>query len=140
MTDGIYQSEDVVVLDSKFEYARLKSTQIITEQGIYKKDEVPEDYGGSQLEVDVVHGIYLINETGELTQFQFKVPEAKDENEETGGPYTLDEVEIKAGAGPSTVATELELVVDTTLVVSDETLDLAVQWIIEHFAPTWSRI
>lgn len=89
------------------ETRKVVSTQLLTENGAYKKDQLPDDYGGAVLEIEAVHAIYLSNTTGKTIKLQFQVPEAKDKDDKTGGPYNLDGEEIKAQSGESSEPTEM---------------------------------
>lgn len=103
------------------EYARVVSTQIVTENAVYKKDHVSDEAAGqAQLEVEVVHEVLMIERTGRLNRLKFDVPEALDENDETGGGFELNGSQYKnddypEGAGPSTVPTELSVRINSSL-------------------------
>ncbi len=96
------------------EFKRVYSLFHITEDGVYKEDNVPEDYSGSgELKVEVVHEIILVDKAGRLFHKYYDIPEAMDDEQQIGGGYTLDDVDLVSDlwypdqAGPSTVRTKL---------------------------------
>jgi hypothetical protein len=107
-----YESEatEEVGFHHYIQSAKVVSTQLITEQGAYKKDQLPDEYGGAVLEVEVVHAVYLTDQTGSTIKLEFDVPEAMDKEDKTGGPYNLDGNEIKEQSGESEEPTEMTTV------------------------------
>jgi len=102
------------------------SKQVITENGIYKEDEVPDDEKGSaQLTVEVVHEVVLSDKAGRLSRMTFYVPEAKDKDGAIGGGYELNgstyvTEDYLAAAGPSSTPTKLYTDDNTTLPASSK--------------------
>lgn len=96
------------------EYARVVSTVIVTEKGIYKPDHVKEGVK-SKLELEVVHRLILCDMTGRCIILDMEVEEAMDENDETGGPVRRDGNQIKSGEGPSGVPTEQKTKLNSAL-------------------------
>lgn len=73
------------------EYVRIYSIFHITEDGIYKENNVPEDYSGSgDLKVEVVHEIVFTDSAGRLDHRYYDIPDAMDNTGEKGGGYELD--------------------------------------------------
>lgn len=73
-------------------YKQIYSVQIVTPGGVFKKDHVPDEFKGeASLTVEVVHEMLLIDAAGRLVREVLDVPEAKDENKETGGGYELND-------------------------------------------------
>lgn len=71
------------------ELKRVYSYVNVTEDGMYKEDEVPPDYAGASiLKVEVVHEIFLSDKTGKILHFYYDIPEAKDQDDLTEGGYT----------------------------------------------------
>lgn len=74
------------------EYQRVVSTVHVTEEGIFHKDKVPEDYVGPVVDMEVVHQIMFVKENGEFQVFTLKAPKAMNEKREEE-EYTDSEVE-----------------------------------------------
>ncbi|GMQ91714.1 MAG: hypothetical protein BMS9Abin11_1025 [Gammaproteobacteria bacterium] len=90
------------------ELYRIVEYQIVTEDGVYKKDHTPEQYNGTGvLEVEVIHAVFMVDEGGRITRMAFDIEEAKDEDDLLGGPVKLDGKEITSQSGASAVPTEL---------------------------------
>ncbi len=96
------------------EFRRVYSIFHITEDGIYKEDNVPEDYSGSgELKIEVVHEIFFVDKTGRLSHQYYDIPDAMDSEQNVGGGYSLDDVDLVTDlwypdqAGPSTTRTKL---------------------------------
>ena len=71
------------------EIGRVYSIFVITEDGIYKEGEVPEDYNGSgELKVEVVHEIFKVDSAGRVRHTYYDIPDAKDREGKYGGGYT----------------------------------------------------
>lgn len=104
----------VSIFTRYFEYARVVTEVVVTEEGVYQKDEVPDDYGGPQLELELVNAIIMINARAELLVHEFAVGEIMDKNRDSGGPIVRDGTQLYAATGSSTVD-----VVQTTRVNED---------------------
>lgn len=81
-----------------YEYSRVVETVTLTEDGVYVKDSVPDEYGGSQINVEIVHRVTMMDMTGyvEELRFQNPIPKSKNGNTTTGkitldGKSTIDE-------------------------------------------------
>lgn len=99
-----------------FEYARVITRVSVTDQGVYQYGQVPTTYGGSQLDLNVVNAVYMVNSKSEMEIFEFEIDAIKDQQDKTGGPIQRDGVQIRGATGDSTVP-----VVQTT--VKNEKLD-----------------
>ena len=85
-----------------YEYSRVVETVTLTEDGVYVKDRVPDEYGGSQINVEVVHRVTMMDMTGYVEELRFQNPIPKSKNNNTtSGKITLDGTEIDAGTGGS---------------------------------------
>ncbi len=83
---------DAIPFASFREYKRLYSKAIVTAQGVYKEDEVPDSYDGdAELEIEVVHEVIMTDSAGRLQRMVFAIPEALDKNDKQGGGYALYE-------------------------------------------------
>jgi len=94
-----------------FEYERVITKVVVTDEGIYQKDEVPDSYGGAQLEMDYVNAVYMVNGRAELLLLEFAGEEPMDKDKKRGGKIMRDGVEIRPQTGDSTTP-----VVQTTVV------------------------
>ena len=94
-----------------FEYQRIISEVSITDEGVYQKGQVPDTYGGAQLDLQVVHAVFMVNGQSELQIHEFEVPYPMDKTKKTGGRIMRDGKEVRAKTGDSTVD-----VVQTTVV------------------------
>jgi len=83
-----------------YEYSRVIETVTLTEEGIFVKDRIPDDYGGSTMNVEVVHHITMVDSAGHLDIFYFEnpVPKSKDRSL-ISGPVFLDGKSIVTGPG-----------------------------------------
>lgn len=54
---------------------RMEDTRIITEDGVYAEDQVPEDYGGFELKVKFCQRMLLANNAGQLMELRFDTSE-----------------------------------------------------------------
>lgn len=98
-----------------YEFERVISKVVITEEGTFKEGEVPEGYGGARLELDIVDAVFLVNSRTEMHMFEFANAEAMDAERKTGGPVIRDGVEIAPQTGESTVPTVQTTVRNPTL-------------------------
>lgn len=108
-----------------FEYARAVTRVVITDEGVYLKDEVPADYGGAQLELDSVDAIFMVNLRFELQIMEFENPLPMDKLRKTGGRITRDGVTVRAAVGPSTTDTPQVMVMNATLDQERQTVGAA---------------
>lgn len=83
-------------------------TRIITEQGSFLKDNVPDDYGGPELEVKIMQRIIFTNYSGVLFELRLddlKDVQDKDRNKGVGASVPANGSAIEreiAPTGPST--------------------------------------
>lgn len=67
--------------DEFSELNRTISEVTLTEEGVFHKDQVPDDVEGSgQLDVEVVHAVQLVNSKGEIFVMHFDVPAAQNDS------------------------------------------------------------
>lgn len=60
------------------EYKRKYSIVHLTEEGLFHENQLPSDYDGVVLNVEVVHRVLLVDPmTGELHPYSYQPPEAK---------------------------------------------------------------
>lgn len=85
-------SVDALPYASFREYKRLYSIVVVTDDGLYKEGEVPSSYGGdTEVEIEVVHEILMVDSAGRIRRLVFDIPEAKDRNNKLGGGYGIYE-------------------------------------------------
>lgn len=60
------------------EAKRKVSKVIITEEGLFHDGQVPPDYTGPQLPIEVAHSILFVDERGNFTTFTLYAPTAMD--------------------------------------------------------------
>jgi len=85
------------------EYYRLVATLGVTEEGLFKEDQIPDDVVSSVLYVETVYRVVLTDAAGQLTYMDFDNPAAMDSERDTGGPVILDGETLYTESGPSTV-------------------------------------
>ncbi len=82
------------------EYARVTEEVDCTEDGVFKKDRVPETYGGAVLRLQIVHEIQMVDAAGRMEFLKFSNPEPKNQDESsTPGQVVKDGQVISAGSG-----------------------------------------
>lgn len=90
----------MLLYHNKVEYSRVVEVVTVTEEGMFKKDETPEDYGGAEMDVEVVHMITLTDVTGYIEVLKFDNPEPLDKDRQaTKSPVTLDGKDHRSGSG-----------------------------------------
>jgi hypothetical protein len=87
------------------EYSRIVETVTLTEEGTYVKDRTPDEYGGSMMNVEIVHRVTMMDATGYIEELQFENPVPKSKDGKTAsGEIKLDGTKIKdavdGGADP----------------------------------------
>ena len=97
------------------EYLRIYSIQHVTTNGIYKEDQVPTEYIGANLTVEVVHQVVMVSPNGELFKFDYDVPEALDEDGNKSGGIELDGTMVTAGTNPTEQRTRVTELLDEDL-------------------------
>lgn len=121
------------------EYAREYSIQHVTEDKVYKEDQLPDGFGGAYITVEVIHQIFLVDSLGNMTISNFEVEEPFDKDDQVGAPKVLllpgeeeSEVEIvlDAGVGPATEKWELRRRINENYPTE---LEPAAKSIYEHF-------
>lgn len=89
------------------EFYRWVATIGITEEGMFKEDEIPDDVVSSVLYVETVYRIVLVDASGQLTYMDFDNPPAMDKERNPGGPVILDGAEeplyTEDGSGAATL-------------------------------------
>lgn len=86
-----------------FEYERVISTVSVTDEGIYQAGQVPDTYGGAQLDMQMVHAVFMVNGRGEMLMLEFETESPMDTDKKTGGPIVRDGTQIRAKTGTSDV-------------------------------------
>ena len=86
-----------------FEYERVVSTVSVTDEGLYQAGQVPDTYGGAQLDMQMVHAVFMVNGRGEMIMFEFETESPMDSDRKTGGPIVRDGTQIRAKVGTSDV-------------------------------------
>jgi hypothetical protein len=94
-----------------YEYSRVVETVALTEDGVYVKDRTPDSYGGSILNVEIVHRVTMMDSTGYVEELRFEnpIPKSKEGNTDSG-KVTLDGntiLEGNAASDPRTWTTRL---------------------------------
>ena len=98
-----------------FEYARVVVTVVVTEEGVYLKDNVPDTYGGAELELDMVWAVFMINAKAEMSLWELAPDYPMDKDKKKGGPIMRDKVKIREKVGDSAVPVEQRLVINENL-------------------------
>lgn len=89
-----------------YEYSRVVETITLTEDGAYVKDKMPEGYGGSFMNVEIVHRVTMMDMSGYIEVLNFENPVPKSQNDATtSGKIMLDGVEILVGDAGSDART-----------------------------------
>jgi len=77
------------------EYKRKYSILHLTNEGLFHENQLPSDYDGPVLDIEVVHRIMFIDDvTGKLTTMTFNPPPAKSASRSIT-PYTPAEVKMR---------------------------------------------
>jgi hypothetical protein len=103
-----------------FEYSRVTSTVSVTDEGTFLKDEVPEDYGGAQMDIKVVHAVSMVNSSSEILILEFYVEPPMDKDRKKGGPITRDGDPVFPASGDSSVEWVTATEVNPTLTPSQK--------------------
>jgi hypothetical protein len=83
------------------ELKRKVSIVSITEEGLYHEGELPSDYDGAYLDIEVVHSIMFIDEGGNFQTFLCAAPVAKN-SAKAETPYAISKMKmIEAPTGTS---------------------------------------
>jgi len=86
-------------------WRRIYEKRIITRNGVYAENQLPDDYSGSQLEIEIVQRMITCDSAGHLKAFYFddlNNVKDKDDNEGIGATIILPEHTITIeGDGPS---------------------------------------
>lgn len=86
-----------------FEYARIISVVSVTDEGVYQAGQVPDTYGGAQLDLQVVNAVLMVNSKAQLQVLEFEVEPPLDKDRKSGGPVVRDGKQIRAKTGASDV-------------------------------------
>lgn len=77
------------------EYKRKYSIVHLTNEGLFHENQVPADYDGPVLDVEIAHRILFIDElSGELQTMSFNPPPAKSSSRSIA-PYTASEIKLR---------------------------------------------
>jgi hypothetical protein len=103
-----------------FEYSRVTSILSVTDEGTFLQAEIPDDYGGAQLDIKVVHAVSMINSSSEMLIFEFYVEPPMDKERKTGGPISRDGVEVAEQSGESAVEWVQTIEINPSLTASQQ--------------------
>lgn len=107
-------------------WIRVYDERVLTDDGIYAKDEVPTDYAGPELTIQYNQLLVYANDAGqflELSQFDYKDVKNKEDDEYEGVKYTIPGAKERVvGGGDTPEAPEtlyLEGIVETPVDFDD---------------------
>jgi len=112
------------------EYSRIVEEVILTERGLYQKDDAPDDVE-VKVTIEAVHAITFVDEGGVLDTKWLDIPETQNKDDEKGGGYSLDGTNVISHeylpdqAGPNSTRSILTTKITTRL--SDEAKAAAVK-------------
>ena len=101
---------------SLVEYLRRVATVEVTEQGIYLKDEIPDNYAGAIITMDVVYEIILVKPNGELVQQLYAPKKPLDKEGKEADGLTVDGKVVEEGDSPIKLVTIFNESLDKDLV------------------------
>lgn len=108
------------------EYLRRVETVHVTEQGIYLEGEVPDDYSGSILTMEVPHEVILVDESGQLVQQLFSPPKSLDKDNNPSEGLMIDGTTVEAGDTPTKLVTVFNEDMDSELLARvEQMVDIA---------------
>ena len=92
----------MLLYHNKTEYSRVVEVVDVTEDGMFAKDQTPEDYGGAVLQVEIVHWVTFTDTSGylEILRFDNPVPMKKDKTP-SDAAVQIDGNEYRAGSSPA---------------------------------------
>ncbi len=92
----------MLLYHNKTEYSRVVETVDVTEEGVFLKDQTPDDYGGAVLQIELVHWVTLTDSSGylEIIRFDNPVPMKKDKTP-SDGAINIDGQEYRTGGTPA---------------------------------------
>jgi len=82
------------------EYARVVYKAVITESGLYKVSETPDDTE-SKLEIELTSRYIGVDSTGQIIILSLEKDEPLNKDGSTGSQILLDGVEYRAGGSPA---------------------------------------
>lgn len=96
----------MLLYHNKLEYSRVIEVVEVTEDGMFAKDQTPDDYGGAVLQVEVVHQLTLADTAGhvEILKLDNPKPLNKDKQESSAAIH-LDGKEFRPGSSPPRIWT-----------------------------------
>lgn len=103
MTDFRSAARRFDAFNRYWEYGRIVTDVVVTDEGIFQKEEVPADYGGPELELELVNAVLMVNARSELVVFEFATPAIKDKDRKDGGPIKRDGEDFADATGTSSV-------------------------------------
>ena len=65
-----------------YEHNRVTSEVTISDEGLFHTDDLPDDLGTAQLDLEVVHEVQLADREGNLIILHFNVPKAQNKDRE----------------------------------------------------------
>jgi len=102
------------------EYSRIVEEVILTERGLYQKDDAPDDVE-VKVNIDAVHSVTFVEEGGVMDTKWLDIPETQNKDDEKGGGYILDGVNVIGHdylpdqAGPNSTRSILTTIMSTRL-------------------------
>lgn len=92
----------MLLYHNKIEYSRVVEVVEVTEDGMFALDQVPDDYGGAVLQVEIVHQLTLTDASGyvEILKMDNPVPLNKSKQPSTAA-ITLDGKDFRPGSSPA---------------------------------------
>ena len=97
------------------EYLRRVEKVNVTEQGNYLEDELPEDYSGSLLVMEVVHELILVDSSGQMFQQLLSPPKSMDKDGDPSQGLSIDGSTVVDGATPTKLTTVFNEDIDDEL-------------------------
>lgn len=90
----------MLLYHNKVEYSRVVELVEVTEDGVFLKDQTPDDYGGAVLQVELVHLLTLTDISGYIEIIKLDNPPPMDKDrKEVDGAITIDGVPYRSGGG-----------------------------------------
>lgn len=91
----------MLLYHNKVEYSRVVEVIEVTEEGMFVKDQTPEDYSGASLQIEVVHQITFTDAAGciEILKLDNPTPQNKKKQQSTAAIH-IDGKEYRPGSSP----------------------------------------
>ncbi|MCF1458421.1 MAG: hypothetical protein LPH21_12935 [Shewanella sp.] len=89
-----------VTYTTMFEYLRRIAKVEVTEQGVYLDGEVPDDYGGAIIQMEVPYEVLMVDSSGQIVQQLYQPPTPLNKNDEPADGLVIDGATAIAGDSP----------------------------------------